>query len=225
MELPLHVFELQARLHARNVCLRCEMEAVMNAQNVQNRIAVGVDFTDTGNHALREAMRLSRQLPGSELHVIHVLRADKSLHDAKKLDELSRGLRSKVDELKGHVASVCAPPMGNDPFSQEIVFHVRIGEPAEAIHQTAVDIDADMIVVGTAGRSGVEKLILGSVAEELIRMAHVPVVVAHPKDFSNLRKSERPEPARPGEDLHTTGISHRLHLSFAPRTSHISGLV
>jgi nucleotide-binding universal stress UspA family protein len=191
----------------------------MTAHIVQNRIAVGVDFTETGDHALREAMRLTRQLPDSELHVIHVLRSH-------KLDELSSQLRSKVDEMRAHVSHICAPPAGTDPYSQEIVFHVRIGEPAAALHLAAVDIDADMIVVGTHGRSGVEKLILGSVAEELVRSAHVPVIVARPKDFSGLRRSDRPEPARPGEDLHpNNGVSHRLHLSFTPRTSHISGLV
>jgi nucleotide-binding universal stress UspA family protein len=198
----------------------------MEAQTqAQNRIAVGVDFSSTSNHALHEAMRLARQLPGSELHVIYVLRTDKQLHDAKKLDELEAELRNKVDEMREHVINICAPESDGDPFSQELVVHVRLGDPAAAIHQTAVDVDADMIVVGTHGRRGLEKLILGSVAEELIRIAHVPVVVAHPKDFSNLRKSDRPEPARPGVDLQSTGISHRLHLSFAPRTSHISGLV
>src|SRR5689334_20994618 len=116
----------------------------MNAHIVQNRIAVGVDFTTTGDHALREAMRLTRQLPGSELHVVHVLRADKTLHSAQKLDELSKDLRGKVDELRAHVSHLCAPPAGTDPFDQEIVFHVRIGEPAAALHQAAADIDADM---------------------------------------------------------------------------------
>lgn len=191
---------------------------------VQNRIAVGVDFSSTGNHALLEAMRLARQLPGSELHMIYVLKTDKQLHDAKKLFELETELREKAEEMREHVINVCAPRAG-EAFSQVLVMHVRLGDPATAIHQTAVDVDADMIVVGTHGRTGIEKLILGSVAEELIRIARLPVVVAHPKDFSNLPKSDRPEAARPGDNLAATGISNRLHLSFAPRSSHISGLV
>ena len=199
----------------------------MDAQNpvIQNRIAVGVDFSSPSNHALHEAMRLTRQLPASELHLIYVLHTDKKLHDAERLDELERELREKVEEIREHVINLCAPRSDQNPFSQDLIVHVRLGEPAEAIHQVAVDVDADMIVVGTHARTGLDKLILGSVAEKLIRMAHVPVVVAHPKDFSSLRRSDRPEPRRPGEDLHATGISHRLHLSFAPRSSHISGLV
>ena len=191
---------------------------------VQNRIAVGVDFSGTGDNALLEAMRLARQLPGSELHVIYVLKTDKTLHDANKLFELEREVREKAEEVREHVVNVCSPREG-EAYSLELIVHVRLGEPAQAIHQTAVDVDADLIVVGTHGRRGLDKLILGSVAEELVRSAHVPVVVAHPKDFSNLPKSDRPEPRRPGEDLSATGVSHRLHLSFGPRTSHISGLV
>jgi len=198
------------------------MEA--QTQTTQNRILVAADFSGTSKHALQEAMRLARLMPGSELHLIYVLRTDKQLHNADKIDELERELRAKAEEMREHVVNVCAPQIG-DPFTQELTVHVRLGDPAAAIHQTAVDVDADMIVVGTHGRRGLEKMLLGSVAEELIRVAHLPVVVAHPKDFSSLRKSDSAEPARPGEDLHSTGISHRLHLSFAPRTSHISGLV
>jgi nucleotide-binding universal stress UspA family protein len=194
-------------------------------QTVQNRIVVGLDFSGASNRALHEAMRLVRQIPGSELHVIHVLRTSKQLHDANKIDELEAELRNKVDEMREHVINVCAPDSHGQPFDQELTVHVRLGEPAAAIHQTAVDVDADLIVVGTHGRQGLEKLILGSVAEALIRIAHVPVLVAQPKDFSGLSKSDRPEPARPGEDLHAKGVSHRLHLSFAPRSSHISGLL
>ena len=197
----------------------------MDAAANTNRIVVGVDFSDTGDYALIEAVHMARRLSGSELHIVYVVRAEKTLHDAKKLAEMSNELRTRVEEVRKHVTDVCAPEDVSEPFSQDAVVHVRLGDPAEAIHQVAVDVDADLIVVGTHGRRGIEKLILGSVAEELIRSAHVPVLVAHPKDFSGLSKTERVDPARPGEDFHPHGISHRLHLSFAPRISHISGLV
>jgi hypothetical protein len=82
-----------------------------------------------------------------------------------------------------------------------------------------------MIVVGTHARRGVEKLILGSVAEQLVRDAHVPVVVAHPKDFEGILRSARPDAPRPGQELHPAGVSVRSRIEFRPRNSHISGLV
>jgi nucleotide-binding universal stress UspA family protein len=190
------------------------------------RIVVGVDLSETGDNALREAMRLARTLGQTELHVANVIRTERSLHDAARLAEISTELRGRVDELRGHVQSVCAPPSQGEPFTQETVFHVRLGEPAEALHQVAVDVDADLIVVGTHGRSGVEKLILGSVAEALVRNARVPVVIAHPKSLAELKRSDRVEPPRPGVPVHGTGLmTDRLHLEFLPRTSHISGLI
>ena len=81
-----------------------------------------------------------------------------------------------------------------------------------------------MLVVGTHARRGVEKLLLGSVAEELVRIARLPVLIAHPKNLRDLARSDRPEPARPGEDLHGS-LTHRVRIELTPRTTHISGLL
>ena len=54
---------------------------------------------------------------------------------------------------------------------------MNIGNPAHAIAQLASDIAADIIVVGTHNRRGVERLLLGSVAEGTVRYAHCPVLV------------------------------------------------
>jgi nucleotide-binding universal stress UspA family protein len=192
---------------------------------VGERIVVGIDLSETGDHALREGMRLCQRLPGSELHVTNVIYAERGLHDAQRLAQLEQLLRTRVAELRERVTQVCRPEQDAGAFSQETVFHVRIGEPAEALHQVAVDVEADLIVVGTHARTGVGKLLLGSVAESLIQIARVPVLVARPKDFGGLPRTERPEARRPGEDLHGHGVSHRVHLEFMPRTRHIAGLV
>jgi nucleotide-binding universal stress UspA family protein len=194
-------------------------------QASSNRIVVGVDMSETGDNALREAMRLCRLVAGTELHVTSIIPTESDLHDARRIEQLSNEMRVRIDQLRGHVQSVCAPAPGGEPFTQEIVFHVRLGAPAAAIHQLAVDVDADLIVVGTHARRGLAKLILGSVADELIRTAHVPVVVAHPKELRELKHSDRPEARRPGEDLGTGGLTNRLHIQFMPAATHISGLV
>lgn len=55
------------------------------------------------------------------------------------------------------------------------------GDPAYEIVRYARESGADAIVMGTHGRSGLKRLFLGSVAEETMRTAHVPVVVVHQK--------------------------------------------
>jgi nucleotide-binding universal stress UspA family protein len=189
------------------------------------RIVVGFDHSDTGEHALLEAMRLAQQLPRSELHVTSVIETGGKLHDKNDLERASDELRSRAGELRNHVMRICAPGQGSDAFRQHVVLHVRIGDPATALIQVAVDVEAELLVVGTHRRRGVEKLLEGSVSEALIRRAPLPVLVVYPRDFSGLPKTPRMDPAHPGEHLHDQGLSVSSHIEFVPRASHISGLL
>jgi len=56
----------------------------------------------------------------------------------------------------------------------------RIGNPAELINQTAEELDVDVIVMATHGRTGVGRFFLGSVAEHLVRGAKRPVLTIRP---------------------------------------------
>jgi universal stress protein A len=56
---------------------------------------------------------------------------------------------------------------------------VTTGDPAEQVLETARDLDADLIVMGTHGRKGLGHLVLGSVAERVVRESPIPVLTAH----------------------------------------------
>ncbi|MBS1263642.1 MAG: Universal stress protein [Methanonatronarchaeales archaeon] len=62
----------------------------------------------------------------------------------------------------------------NVPFSEE----ERMGEPAEEIVKAADDLDADLVVVGLTGKKGISRLMMGSVAEKVVKESPVPVTVA-----------------------------------------------
>jgi nucleotide-binding universal stress UspA family protein len=63
------------------------------------------------------------------------------------------------------------------------VSHVlRRGDVVEGILKTANDVDADVIIMGTHGRKGLHRFILGSVAEQVIRRAEIPVTTVRAKD-------------------------------------------
>jgi hypothetical protein len=64
---------------------------------------------------------------------------------------------------------------------QRVISHLRLEAPAEEIAQTAADLEADLVVVGTHGRRGISRLLLGSVAEAVVRLAPCPVFVVRPK--------------------------------------------
>lgn len=168
--------------------METERAAGASAQS-RRVIVIAEDFTEAGEIAMLEGARLAQ---GSELHVVHVVelgapRSDAALDAANELlEEIPLRLRR---ELAAH------------KIVGRVFVHVRVadhGGVAGAIQQLAVDVDADLIVVGSHGAGGIVQRILGSsVAETLARTAHCPVVVARPKDYSALRHSPQIEPPCP----------------------------
>jgi nucleotide-binding universal stress UspA family protein len=76
------------------------------------------------------------------------------------------------------------PAIGNRtrPFSR-VVAHVRFDAIADEIAQLAADLEADLVVVGTHGRRGLSRVLLGSSAEATVRLAPCPVLVVRPKSL------------------------------------------
>jgi hypothetical protein len=72
--------------------------------------------------------------------------------------------------------------VGPKAESLQIVTHVRLDAPAEEIAQLAADLEADLVVVGTHGRRGLSRMLMGSVAEGVVRLSPCTVLVVRPKD-------------------------------------------
>jgi hypothetical protein len=68
-------------------------------------------------------------------------------------------------------------------FKGKIVGHLAAGEAQHEILQMASSLRADLVVVGTLGRTGLARMALGSVAEKVVRHACCPVLVVRPKDY------------------------------------------
>lgn len=184
------------------------------------RIVVGMDLEPSGDVALEEALRLGSRIGECELHTVHVISGDPAV-DLKAMDEMSRHLSRAMERLRDRVErTVDAVGIG-----QKVRLHVRFGDPVRVLQQVAVDYDAHLLVVGTHGRKGIERLLLGSVASDLVKVARLPVVVARPRDFSGLARTPVPDDERPGVPLHGGDqiVSDVIHIG--PRSSHISGLV
>lgn len=188
------------------------------------KIVIGVDFEKTGDDAIADALRIAREHPNNELHPVHVVKATGESPTAGKIAKLSREMEDAVEKMKERVHEVCGKTFPSEQWEQQMVFHVRVGSPAEALHQVAIDYDANLLVVGTHARKGLSKMVLGSVADELIKIAHVPVLVARERQLEGLAKSPKADAPREGEDVHDE--VHRSELiRFGKRPSHISGLL
>ena len=163
-------------------------------------VVVGIDFSDTGDLALREALKLVRDRGGdSHLHVAHVV-TDQDLLAADGATVMERqqdALEKLPDRIWNRIREVGSGIHGI--ARMQVSVHVRLGVPSRAIHQVAIDYQADVVVIGTHGRRGVPRLILGSVAESLVKIAHCPVLVAREKNYERDPLSDHPEPEQPGD--------------------------
>ena len=143
------------------------------------RILVATDFSLDSDSALAYALALAKTIPAS-VHVVHVVENPLAagvwssevytteiaglqinlVRDAKK--QLQRGIRSL------------------DHPGVKITSEARTGRPATAIVQCAREREIDLIIVGSHGRTGLAHLMMGSVAEHVVRHAPCPVLVVRP---------------------------------------------
>jgi nucleotide-binding universal stress UspA family protein len=131
----------------------------------KKRILVPIDFSDCSIEALRYAMRLAEPLRARliVLHVVEVI-----LHYAAAVDIL---LEEQLDATRRRLSQLLEElRLGN---ARAIV---QVGIPYRVIVETAGRLDAELIVMGTHGRSGVSRFLAGSVAERVVRMAKCPVL-------------------------------------------------
>lgn len=160
-------------------------------------IVVGVDFSKAGDLALAQALRIGNGHPEGQVHVVHVVtEADIAAAGGgpriERLDQVLADLPARVWHHVDRAAESIEGPLRN----MRTWVHVRIGDPVEALLQVLTDYDADHIVVGTHGRKGLDRLILGSVAQKLVRVANCPVTVARPIVRGTRKRSSRVEAAR-----------------------------
>jgi nucleotide-binding universal stress UspA family protein len=128
------------------------------------RILVATDFSDYSKEAYAEAIQLARQLKGTVL-LTHVIEPIGSVH-IEPLAYLELKVGQALDRM--------AHPAREEGLLVET--HLFKGDPAAEIIQAAKDLQCDLIVMGTHGRTGVPRLLMGSVTERVLRASPVPIV-------------------------------------------------
>jgi nucleotide-binding universal stress UspA family protein len=140
-------------------------------------VLVAFDFSDTSISALNYGRNLAHAF-GGRLHVLHV--ADViSTSAAQFYPEGPGEPEAKASGLAlNQLKTVLAAEDAADARPA-----VRVApDPAVSIVDYAKEIHADLIVIGTHGRTGVSRLLMGSVAEHVVRTAPCPVLVVRPAE-------------------------------------------
>lgn len=141
--------------------------------NLQH-VLLPTDLSQQAEAATPYALELARTFK-AKLHLLHVVEEPAPYtyvfvdykHERKQLEELAR------DKLDNWV-------LPNEEDGLEIERRVSFGSPFQAIIEDAKQHKIDLIVMGTHGRSAIPHLIMGSVAENVVRKALCPVLTARP---------------------------------------------
>ncbi len=144
-----------------------------------SHILVPVDGSDTGNLALQEAIRLARS-EGAGLRIIHVVDSATYIWDAEFAPIDLKQIQDSVRRYARGVLDRAERAAKDAGISAEtrLVEIERLGQRvATRIAEQAREWPADLIVIGTHGRRGLDHLLMGSVAEGVVRIAPVPVLL------------------------------------------------
>ena len=139
------------------------------------RIMVAIDGSDTSKRGLQEAINLAKN-QNAKLAIIHVIDLVVVYGAGQFPGAYIEATRELAREAIEHARMIAiAAGINPEVQSPEIItagYHV-----ADTIEQGARDWKADLLVVGTHGRRGVSRFLLGSVAERIVRVAPCPLLL------------------------------------------------
>lgn len=144
-----------------------------------------VDFSATSEQALHYALELARPT-GARVHVLHVfdlplyvMPEGAMMATPRDIVAIRQSLQRDLEKLREKYPAIAS-------------VRIEDGVPFRQIDAVAKELQADLIVLGTHGRSGFSRLLLGSVAEKVVRTAPVPVLTVHlPAEAQPIRKSKK----------------------------------
>lgn len=160
------------------------------------RILCPVDLSEFSLEALRLAVLLAKS-DGAVLDILHVIHnpfdelymksiteSDPALLDAYAAEPSKR---AKIVRATEEHSEVLLKQFCHDEVTglAKVRYHIRQGDPFENILDAAEDFLTDLIVLATHGRTGIKRLVIGNVAEKVVRHAPCPVLTVKPKGARN----------------------------------------
>ncbi|HET8637352.1 MAG TPA: universal stress protein [Acidobacteriaceae bacterium] len=154
------------------------------------RILCPVDFSEFSARAYDYAHSLARHY-GATLFVLHVVRAitiDPTFLTTTMIDQV---YSQQAADAKAQIAKLAEKQAGEAVQTQVAV---QMGLVADSILSFAKDRDADLIIIGTHGRRGLDRVLMGSTTEAILRKAHCPVLAVREPVRSFVRPESPDDP-------------------------------
>jgi nucleotide-binding universal stress UspA family protein len=143
---------------------------------------VAYDFSPSAEEALVRAIDAASRAPE---HVLHILAAIDPAHGLAVLPTRDVTYRY-AEQIQTLVAERVGSALVGRSAQVHFFVHARIGKPADEILSLAAELGADLIFVGSHGRTGLGRALLGSVSEQIVREARCPVLVARAKAYADV---------------------------------------
>jgi nucleotide-binding universal stress UspA family protein len=155
----------------------------MSTLNTRYTVLAAIDYSEFSTSVLEHAIEIAKRHRPSVVHFLHVNHArgdDDDGQECRRI-ELLEWVAARLTEPEGAMAGIT------------IRHHEVVGDPARVIVELAEKLAADVAVLGTHGRTGLQRLMLGSVAEAVSRNCSVSVLVVRRKvDEQRLLELEPP---------------------------------
>jgi len=181
------------------------------------RIACPVDFSEFSVSAYRHALSLARHYRAKLFvqHIVELWRHPSADYapSAVSFDEFCRELSEKAEERLQEFVKQYA----HDEIEPECV--VQQGNASDLILSFAEARKADMIVMGTHGRRGIDRFMLGSATERVIRKASCPVLVVRKPAHDTIGLGKKPDSVPLGRILFCTDFSEPSRRALDPALS------
>ena len=146
----------------------------------RRQILIATDGSEAANEAADFGIEMVG-CSGAKIYAVYVI--DTTPYRSVPLDQIWS--KDTLDEFEraGHEATSYVEKIAKTA-GVEVESRVLKGHPAEKIVSFAEDNDIDMIIIGSLGKGGYERVVLGSVSEKVVRHAKVPVLVVRERHKS-----------------------------------------
>jgi universal stress protein A len=138
-----------------------------------------VDFSEASLNAVRYACEFAKAM-NAKVYLLNVVEprpmvADMSMNYIPLEEDLEKAATEDIDVMKSDIVKKGIAALSD----------IRIGQPADIILTLAADPEINLVIMGSHGKTGLSRLLMGSVAEEVVRKSPCPVLIvkAQEKEF------------------------------------------
>jgi nucleotide-binding universal stress UspA family protein len=158
-------------------------DAEVTPDQAIRRILVPIDFSDTSEAAVHHAKEIALTY-GAELNLLHVVEQP-FYPSSYGMDSVSFPTQEIVDRVETQLGDLAREEIGYE----HVMVEATVGHPPSSILDYVETNEIDLVVIATHGRTGLDRVLIGSVAERVLRQSPTPVFVVKPDRKSLLPSS------------------------------------